>query len=539
MPCRWNDEKQKLIFELLLGGCPAPSPGRAAQRLGETFPPHSAGGVATMTSPQFSECVLTRNETFNFILRSVNFFPIRHTLTPLDARFRDLTHGGGFPSFMYPTPLRMKLNQTIKWTLGSIALLFALETHALAKSAPTTAVSPTPDKKDEDVELSPFVIKPDEGWVANTSLVGNRTNKEIMDLPITVDALTRDFLNDTRSMTLEDAAKFVAGMTVVNILDGRPNDEDRLTYRGLANSVGGATSTQSSRNFFVWYAPTDNYNVERIDFNKGSNSLMFGAASPGGLAAVYTKRAEFRNFNESDLQFGSYNSYRMMLDFNRQITDKLAARFNYVYRSDNTYVDNTDYKFQAMDLAVTYRPFKNTEIRLEGEKGFEKRPRGTNRVNVLQLSAPGLGYGNPTATNRWYYTSDGNIVNTTPNFTSLYANPSARDTVNPSGAPLSVLQGIPQTILLQTTSDPTSKVLIPTGATATFPGRPRNESLVGKTDDISRPYGNVAVWVTQTMGKLVLELAYDNQRQHGRRNDSVITLGMTAAARPYFDKVIT
>jgi len=38
------------------------------------------------------------------------------------------------------------------------------------------------------------------------------------------------------------------------------------------------------------------------------------------------------------------------------------------------------------------------------------------------------------------------------------------------------------------------------------------------------------------MGKLVLELAYEIKGSMGAANDSVITLGMTAAARPYFDK---
>lgn len=45
-----------------------------------------------------------------------------------------------------------------------------------------------------------------------------------------------------------------------------------------------------SRNYFRWFIPSDNYNVERIDFGKGSNSLIFGAVEPGGQGAAFTKR---------------------------------------------------------------------------------------------------------------------------------------------------------------------------------------------------------------------------------------------------------
>ena len=65
-------------------------------------------------------------------------------------------------------------------------------------------------------------------------------------------------------------------------------------YTGRTGS-GAGVGSGSSRNFFTWYVPSDAYNVERFDFNKGSNSLMFGDSNPGGQATIYTKRARSRN----------------------------------------------------------------------------------------------------------------------------------------------------------------------------------------------------------------------------------------------------
>jgi len=52
------------------------------------------------------------------------------------------------------------------------------------------------------------------------------------------------------------------------------NDDGRLSFRGLT------AASNTSRNFFMWYVPSDTYNVERLDFSLGSNSLMFGDPRP-------------------------------------------------------------------------------------------------------------------------------------------------------------------------------------------------------------------------------------------------------------------
>ena len=130
--------------------------------------------------------------------------------------------------------------------------------------------------------------------------------------------MTTEFLEDLGINTLEDAAFYIAGMDAVRQDESR-NDQGLSSFRGM--STGGRENSQSARNNFIWYGRSDFYNVERIDFNKGSNSLMFGDTSPGGQASVYTKRAYFRNFGSIYGSYGSYASNRMMLDVNRKISD--------------------------------------------------------------------------------------------------------------------------------------------------------------------------------------------------------------------------
>src|SRR4051812_13085834 len=174
------------------------------------------------------------------------------------------------------------------------------------------ATPPAPPSTEDVVALSPFTVSDtdDKSWLATTTLIGSRTNQELAKLPVTVDVITAEFMRDLGVFNMDDAAQFVSGVTVTPRLES--HNDDRINYRGL--STGGM-----SRNFFIWYVPSDAYNVERYDFNKGSNSLMFGDSSPGGQATIYTKRARPRNITELYGSWGSYDAYRFQLDVNRKL----------------------------------------------------------------------------------------------------------------------------------------------------------------------------------------------------------------------------
>ena len=155
-----------------------------------------------------------------------------------------------------------------------------------------SAALATDDEGHSLARLNRIAADRDTGWVASTSLGGTRTNEQLVYLPTSVDAITAEYMADLNAFTLEDGAIFIANVNTVSNLETKI-DDSRPNFRGM--ELGGRANGQSSRNFFLWYVPADTYNIERIAFNKGSNSLMFGDASPGGLAATYTKRARFTN----------------------------------------------------------------------------------------------------------------------------------------------------------------------------------------------------------------------------------------------------
>lgn len=383
-------------------------------------------------------------------------------------------------------------------TLRSLALA-TLGASLLGSLAAQTA-APSP-KQDDIIELSPFQVDAsrDMSWTATTTLIGTRTNQELSKVPITVDAITSEFMKDVQANTVEDAARFVSGLTVSPRFESR-TDDFRITYRGL-NST-----TTSSRNFFLWYVPLDSYNIERYDFNKGSNSLIFGNSAPGGQTTAFTKQPRSYNFTEIFASYSTHGTYRVQGDFNQNIGKKLSLRLNVVDRSDKTYVEGNYQRLVAQDLAIAFRPFKTTTIRLEGEKGKFERRRADNSLSIRENAAPGRAF---STNNRWYYTSDGEIVqrtNTTPG--SVDRSPAA-------GNVLSLLEGQSRSVLL------------PDGSRRSFSGFHKSFNVLGRGDYLDRPYDVLNATIEQSIGKLAMEFSYNQQHQDQERND--VSFGTTSS----------
>ena len=400
----------------------------------------------------------------------------------------------------------------------TFVLLFALGLSLVPSGfAQSKDNQPTPADVDQQaVELSPFVVDTtrDTSWRASTTLIGSRTNQELVNLPMTVDAITSEFLKDLQLNSTEDAARFVSGLTVSPRFESR-TDDNRITYRGL-----NSTAT-SSRNFFLWYVPVDTYNIERLDFNKGSNSLMFGNSAPGGQSTAFTKQPRGYRFAEVFASVRSYGAYRFQVDVNQPIGKKLSVRVNAVEREDRTYVDDNFQHLSAQTFALSYSPFANTRIRFEGERGEYERRRADNALALQSTPAPGLGLG---TNNRWYYTSSGTVIYRTS------TTPAAVDRTAAGGTVLPLLEGMTQSVLL------------PNGTTKVFSGLSQSTNVLGSGDYLDRPYNVLSAAIEQKFGKLSVEYAYNRQRQRQERND--VSFGTTSSppsiqvdgtGRPFMD----
>lgn len=204
-------------------------------------------------------------------------------------------------------------------------------------AAPAAAAGEEEQAKEEVIVLSPFEVTTteNEGYSAATTLAGNRLNTELRDVGNAVQVITPQFLRDIGATSNESLLQYTTNTEVGSIQgnfaglgDGAQlNENDNFRNPNTNTRVRGLAAADNSRDYFLTDVPWDGYNIDRIDLQRGPNSIMFGQGSPAGLINAGTQSASFRNSGEIDARFGSHGSYRGSINYNRElINDELAVR---------------------------------------------------------------------------------------------------------------------------------------------------------------------------------------------------------------------
>jgi len=254
----------------------------------------------------------------------------------------------------------------------ALGLTLGLPVALLAQSAPTDPSAAAPAAKEEIVQLTPFVITTDRdnGYIAVDSLAGGRTNTPIKLTPSSMSSLTRRFLDDAGLTNVRDALQWSPNVVPSDYLAGKqlanPFNNWDYNFRGAGQSLQGGAGP--SRNYFTFYQSADTYNVDRIEFDRGPNSILYGVGTVGGVLSTYTKIPRVdKDFFTSVVTLDDNRSSRLEVDFNRGLTDHLALRLNALYDHHLGWRNNDKGTTKAVDLALLYQFTEKTSVRVEYE----------------------------------------------------------------------------------------------------------------------------------------------------------------------------
>ena len=203
-------------------------------------------------------------------------------------------------------------------------------------------------------------------------MAGGRLALDLKDTPAAYSVVTRDFIDALNLTNLTEAAQWTTN--TLQFADGQGGG-DFFNITVPISVRGGGTSALRQRNFFLYFAPMDSYNLERYDFGRGPNSVLFGnGGTLGGVQTAMTKRARVdRPIRTIEQTVGSWDSYRTVLDVNQPVNDRLAFRAAAVYADRNGWRDYEMERTKAAFLTGTFKISKDTELRVEGEVGRQWR----------------------------------------------------------------------------------------------------------------------------------------------------------------------
>jgi iron complex outermembrane receptor protein len=209
-----------------------------------------------------------------------------------------------------------------------------------------------------------------QGLVPNTVEAGSFRGSDIMDVPSTVNVITREQLELQAAAGLYDAVRNTAGVTRQQ---NGGDTWDQLVIRGIA--VENRTNYRLNGSMPIMnFSQVSMENKERVEVLKGASALYYGFTSPSGIVNFVTKRAGVTPVNSFGLTFDDNGSAVASADLARRFGEngEFGARINaaggtLASHMDNTGNGNRGFLSAALDWRV------NSRLRLQADLEYDRR----------------------------------------------------------------------------------------------------------------------------------------------------------------------
>jgi catecholate siderophore receptor len=171
-----------------------------------------------------------------------------------------------------------------------------------------------------------------DGYLATNSVTATKTDTPLIDIPQTINVVTRDQLDDQAHHSLADILRYVPGTTVGQ---GEGN-RDQITLRGQNTTAD--FFLDGVRDDVQYYRGL--YNIERVEILKGPYALIFGRGGGGGIINRVQKSPLSDDFiYAGQASINSLGAYDISADVNAPLSDAVTVRVNAIYEKFDSHRD--------------------------------------------------------------------------------------------------------------------------------------------------------------------------------------------------------
>jgi iron complex outermembrane recepter protein len=223
---------------------------------------------------------------------------------------------------------------------------------------PVLASATGPADAQPTLQTVEVIGRSEQQTFADFSFSVTKTETHVLDIPQSVSAVTKEVIQDQQLMRLNDIAPFVAGVNEFSVYDD-------LVIRGFRSSDDRRVNGLRTFNSF-WSQPSIAH-LERVEVIKGPAAATFGAASPGGVINMVTKKPLPEPLREVQASYGSFDRKYLAADLTGPLNEAKTVlyRLNLAGEDADSFRDVMFNETYTIAPSFTFLPWEGTGINLD------------------------------------------------------------------------------------------------------------------------------------------------------------------------------
>lgn len=209
------------------------------------------------------------------------------------------------------------------------------------------------------IQTVEIVGRKSQSYTSDYSFAATKIAMKNVDIPMTLNTITKELLTDRQAFQLGDALKNVSGVSNTSFYN-------QYSIRGISqNEEGQIINGMRTRQYYFLQPMTAN--IERVEVFKGPASITMSSVDPGGTINMVTKKPLKDARREVSFSGGSFDTYRATTDLTGPLNKSktLLYRFNGAYQNAKSFRDNVKNNGVLISPSLTFSPNDKTSVNVE------------------------------------------------------------------------------------------------------------------------------------------------------------------------------
>ena len=215
------------------------------------------------------------------------------------------------------------------------------------------------DSAEATIQTVEIVGRRSKGYTSDYSFAATKIAMKNKDLPLTLNTVTKELMNDRQAFQLGDVMKNVSGVSPSSYYN-------QYNIRGISqNEEGQFINGLRTRQYYFLQPLTAN--IERVEVFKGPASITMSSVDPGGTINMVTKKPLDVARHEVSISAGSFDTYRTTADLTGPLNKKktILYRFNGAYQSAESFRNHVENNGFLISPSISFIPNEKTSVNLE------------------------------------------------------------------------------------------------------------------------------------------------------------------------------